>query len=82
MGSLYLVIIYLSLSEKLFVFLIPQPCTSGCSSTYTLHQLGCVGVCVCVCGGGGGGGGGGADDQTPEVNIVKKIYIYIVKYVF
>ena len=68
MGSLYLVIIYLSLSEKLFVFLIPQPCTSGCSSTYTLHQLGCVG--------GGGGGGGGADDQTPEVNIVKKIYIY------
>ena len=33
-------------------------------------------------GGGGGGGGGGADDQTPEVNIVKKIYIYIVIYVF
>ena len=27
-------------------------------------------------GGGWGGGGGGADDQTPEVNIVKKIYIY------
>ena len=25
-----------------------------------------------------GGGGGGADDQTPEVNIVKKIYIYIL----
>ena len=26
--------------------------------------------------------GGGGDDQTPEVNIVRKIYIYIVKYVF
>ena len=71
MGSLYLVIIYLSLSEKLFVFLIPQPWTSGCSSIH-FTNLGVLG--------GGGGGGWWADDQTPEVNIVKKTYI--VKYVF
>ena len=32
---------------------------------------------VCV----GGGEGGGGDDQTPDVNIVKKIY-NLVKYVF
>ena len=70
MDSLYLVIIYLSLSEKLFVFSNSSTLHKWMQQ-YTLHQLGCV-----------GGGGGGANDQTPEVNIVKKIYIYIVKYVF
>ena len=66
-------IIYLSLSEKFFVF----------SNSSTLHKwmqqyLYTSPTWVCWWGGvgGGGGGGGGADDQTPEVNIVKKIYIY------
>ena len=62
LGSLYLVIINLSLSEKLFVF-SNSSTLDKCMQQYTLHQLGCV----CVC-------GGGADDQTPVVNIVKKIY--------